>query len=439
MKILAIETSCDETSVSVVENGSHVLSLVVNSQIDIHKAFGGVVPEIAARSHVEVMIPVIEQALEEAFGGAKTESQEIRGNSNEENVKIHNSGLMPHTSTSNHWKQIDAIAVTQGPGLLGSLLIGALTARTLAWSMDKPLYGVHHILGHVYANWIISGPEFKTPYPTSKPEFPVLALIVSGGHTQLMLGTDHTNWRVIGRTQDDAVGEAFDKVAKVLGLPYPGGVSVSELAKQGDPSRYKLPTPVISSLDPSLVELRRQIEDRRLVAGDNDEETSPTMTYQSQNSQSSVSSLQSPDSNPATSSYNFSFSGLKTAVLRAVQKECGVSHQFPSFELAERLNEVQKADFAASFQYTAINYLVSKTKAAFEEFSPKSVIIGGGVAASLPLRAALSKKLAVDIQYAPQILCTDNAAMIGARAYFQSQSEEPVDPTTLEVVPSWPL
>lgn len=352
MNILAIETSCDETSVAVVEDGSIVHSLVINSQIDIHKAFGGVVPEIAARSHIEVMIPVVEQALEEA-----------------------------HVN----WEQIDAIAVTQGPGLLGSLLIGVLTARTLAWAKNKPLYPTHHILGHIYANWITSGPEYGTPYPTSAPEFPALALIVSGGHTQLMYGTSHNDWAVIGRTQDDAVGEAFDKVAKVLGLPYPGGPSVAEAAKNGDPNKYELPTPHVDD------------------------------------------------------AYGYSFSGLKTALLRLVQKDCGKDHTFPSFELAPLLSGQQKADFAASFQARAIEYLVQKTKLAYDNLQPRSVIIGGGVAASLPLRAKLTEVMPVKIEYAPQILCTDNAAMIGARAYYQSLTTEPADPRTLEVKPSWPL
>lgn len=352
MNILAIETSCDETSVAIVEDGAKIHSLVVNSQIDIHKAYGGVVPEIAARSHIEVMIPVVQQALDEA---AMT------------------------------WDDIDAIAVTQGPGLLGSLLVGVLTARTLAWSLGKPLIPVHHILGHVYANWIMAGPEYSTPYPTVQPEFPILALIVSGGHTQLMYAEDHATWGVIGRTRDDAVGEAFDKVAKVLGLPYPGGPSVAAAAASGDSKKYTLPLPRVDS------------------------------------------------------PYDFSFSGLKTAVLRAVQQACGKTHEFPSFELAALLSESQRNDFAASFQAKAIEYLVSKTKRAFDELQPQSVIIGGGVAASLPLRDALSQEIEVSISYAPQILCTDNAAMIGARAYYQAQNEDPVDPGSLETKPSWPL
>ncbi len=385
MRILAIETSCDETSVAVVEDGHKLHSLVVNSQIDIHKAFGGVVPEIAARSHIEVMLPVVQQALDEAFG--------------------------TDIETAQQWDQIDAIAITQGPGLLGSLLIGVLTARTLAWSLGKPLYPVHHILGHIYANWITEQADKKLSLtlPTAPPEFPILALVVSGGHTQLMYGKSHQDWTVIGRTQDDAVGEAFDKVAKVLGLPYPGGPSIAQAAKQGDCKKYTLPTPKVNTLDPGLVKLRQTISEL-------------------------------PNSSePLTTSYNFSFSGLKTALLRAVQKECDKQHDFPSFELAALLSEAQQADFAASFQDRAVQYLVSKTKTAYQEFQPKTVIIGGGVAASLPLRQALQTAIPLEITYAPQLLCTDNAAMIGARAYFQSLFTDPVDPETLEVKPSWPL
>lgn len=391
MKILAIETSCDETSVAVVEDGTTMHSLVINSQIDIHKAFGGVVPEIAARSHIEVMIPVVEQALDEA-------------------------GMT--------WDDIDAIAVTQGPGLLGSLLIGVLTARTLAWAHKKPLYPVHHILGHIYANWITDSTASNISFLESKPEFPILALIVSGGHTQLMYGTSHTDWRVIGRTTDDAVGEAFDKVAKVLGLPYPGGPSVAKAAEVGDSKKYVLPTPKVSSIDPGLIDLRSQFLDLN---------TDIKTEHRDKSKNEDLRSKVSPPS------LDFSFSGLKTAVLRAVQVECGVTHQFPSFELAALLSEAQRADFAASFQMKSVDYLVSKTKLAFDEFAPKTVIIGGGVAASLPLREKLSEVIPIEIQYAPQVLCTDNAAMIGARAYFQSLVVEPVDPRTLEVKPSWPL
>jgi N6-L-threonylcarbamoyladenine synthase len=351
MVILGIETSCDETSVAIVEDGHKLHSLVVNSQIDLHKVYGGVIPEVAARSHIEVMLPVIQQALDEA---------------------------------KMTWDNIDAIAVTQGPGLLGSLLIGVITARTIAWSLNKPLYPVHHILGHVYANWLTAQTSTALPLPSKQPELPVLALIVSGGHSQLMLANSHTDWKVIGRTQDDAIGEAFDKVAKVLGLPYPGGPSIEKIAALGDASRYKLPIAKMPG-------------------------------------------------------YDFSFSGVKTAVLRAVQKECNVDFTFPSFKLAELLTDQQKRDFAASFLMTTVKTVVDKTKLAYDEFHPKSVIIGGGVAASTPLRQALKDVLPLEIEYAPPLLCTDNAAMIAARAYYQAQSEDAIDPRHLEARPSWPL
>lgn len=386
MKILAIETSCDETSVAIVEDGYKLLSLVTNSQIDIQKAFGGVVPEIAARSHVEVMVSVVAQAMDEAFASTKSQAPNFK---QIQNTKSQKSKLDQHDMLE-YWNEIDAIAVTQGPGLSGALLIGTLTARTLAWSIKKPLYPVHHIMGHIYANWITEADAVvfsagQVVLPSAQPKFPILALIVSGGHTQLMYATNHTDWRVLGRTRDDAVGEAFDKVAKVLDYPYPGGVSVSKAAELGDPKKYHLPTPRVDT------------------------------------------------------PYDFSFSGLKTAVLRAVQRECGKSHDFPSFKLAALLNDQQRNDFAASFQAIAIDYLVSKTKKAFDEFQPNTVIIGGGVAASQPLRDALSSALPIDIQYAPQVLCTDNAAMIGARAFFQSQTDAPIDPNDLEIKPSWPL
>jgi N6-L-threonylcarbamoyladenine synthase len=351
MNILGIETSCDETSVAIVEDGNILHSLVVNSQIDLHKVYGGVIPEIAARSHIEVILPVVQQALDEA---------------------------------KMTWEDIDAIGVTQGPGLLGSLLIGVLTARTLAWSLNKPLYPIHHILGHVYANWITDSTSTSLTLPDSAPEFPVLALIVSGGHTQLMFATNHNDWRVIGRTQDDAIGEAFDKVAKVLGLPYPGGPSIEKSSASGNTSKYPLPVAKMPG-------------------------------------------------------YDFSFSGVKTAVLRAVQKECKVDFNYPSFKLAELLTDQQKQDFAASFLNIAVKTVVDKTKLAYEEFHPKSVIIGGGVAASTPLRQALKDALPIEISYAPPLLCTDNAAMIAARAYYQAQSEVAVDPHHLEAKPSWPL
>jgi N6-L-threonylcarbamoyladenine synthase len=339
MKILGIESSCDETAASVVENGRVLLSNVVNSQIDIHAAYGGVVPEVAARSHIEVINPVINQALADA---------------------------------KCTWDDIDAIAVTYAPGLIGSLLVGTLAARTLAMLKNKPLYPIHHVEAHVYANFLNE----------RAPEFPMLALIVSGGHSQLVLFRDHGDYELLGQTQDDAVGEAFDKVAKVIGLPYPGGPSVAKAALDGDPKRYQLPK----------------------------------------------AKLKDP--------YNFSFSGLKTAVLRAVQREVGVDFTFPSHELPARLNDRQRADFAASFQHTAIETLVDKAEKAFRDYQPRSVVIAGGVAANQELRRQLSERLPLQIDYAPMNLCTDNAAMIATLGYYYAQKNQPTDPFNLEVIPS---
>lgn len=349
MKILGIESSCDETAASVVEDGTRLLSNVVHSQIDIHAEYGGVIPEIAARSHIEVINPVIEKALIESRCT---------------------------------WDDIDAIAVTYAPGLIGSLLVGTLAARTLAILKDKPLYAIHHVEAHVYANFITAQDSTVYTLPTKQPEFPMLALIVSGGHSQLVLFKDHGDYELLGQTQDDAVGEAFDKVAKILGLPYPGGPAISATALQGDPLAFALPKAKLKS------------------------------------------------------KYDFSFSGLKTAVLRAVQREVGVDHTFPSKELAARLNDAQKADFAASFQYTAIKTLVDAAEAAYRTHSPTSVVIAGGVAANQELRKQLSERLPIPIEYAPIQLCTDNAAMIATLAYYYAKNAPASDPYQFEVVPS---
>ena len=342
MLILGIETSCDETAAAVVQDGSLLRSNVIRSQIDIHAQYGGVVPEIAARSHIEVMLPVVDKALKDA---------------------------------QTTWDEIDAIAVTYAPGLIGSLLVGTLTARTLALTQNKPLYPIHHIKAHVYANFLLK----------KQPEFPILSLIVSGGHSQLVLFFSHENYKVLGKTQDDAVGEAFDKVAKILGLPYPGGPSISKAAENGDSKKYPLPK----------------------------------------------SKLQNP--------LDFSFSGLKTAVLRAVQKEVGKDFTFPSHQLAALLNDTQRNDFAASFQRVAVETLIEKTLLAYEQYSPASVVIAGGVAANQELRSQLEAKLPININYPPMDLCTDNAAMIATLAYYEARYKEPTDPRIAEVLPSLAL
>lgn len=362
MRILGIESSCDETAASVVEDGRRLLSNVVQTQIDIHAVYGGVVPEIAARSHIEAINPVIDKALADA---------------------------------NCTWDDIDAIAVTYAPGLIGSLLVGTLAARTLALLKNKPLYPIHHVEAHVYANFIVeqgtseAGSTVSSSsvlndlvLPSKQPEFPMLALIVSGGHSQLVLFHDHGDYELLGQTQDDAVGEAFDKVAKILGLPYPGGPSIATAAKDGDAHKYQLPK----------------------------------------------AKLQNP--------YDFSFSGLKTAVLRAVQAEVGVDYTFPSHELPERLNDEQRADFAASFQRIAVETLVDKAEKAYRDYSPASVVIAGGVAANTELRRQLSERLPLEIEYAPIQLCTDNAAMIATLGYYYSKNKQPVSPLELEVIPS---
>lgn len=349
MKILGIETSCDETAASVIEDGDKLLSNAVSSSVDLHAAYGGVVPEIAARSHLEVILPVIDEALKTA--------------------KV-------------SWQDIDTVSVTRGPGLGGSLLIGLMATRTLAITKNKPLYGVNHVTAHVYANFLTktSLPGYKLP--KNQPKFPLLALIVSGGHSQLVLFAQHLEYTVLGQTADDAVGEAFDKVAKLLGLPYPGGPSISEAAKDGDPNAVKLP--------------KARLDNR----------------------------------------YDFSFSGLKTAVLRATQEICGKAYDFPSTKLANLLNKQQKADIAASFQRVAIETLVRSVKAAAEEYGPASVVIAGGVAANHELRRQLAEALPQQIEYTDIKLCTDNAAMVAVLGYFMIQNNHPsVNSYALEINP----
>lgn len=350
MRVLGIETSCDETAAAVVEDGKRLLSNVVASSMDIHAQYGGVVPEIAARSHIESINPVIEQALTEA---------------------------------KCTWDDIDAIAVTYGAGLGGCLLVGVLAARTLAILHKKPLYACNHVQGHVYANFLTNTPLKDYSLPSQQPQFPMLALIVSGGHSQLVLFRDHFDYTLLGRTHDDAIGEAFDKVAKILGLPYPGGPSIGKKAQEGNPEAFTFP--------------------KAKVAG----------------------------------KYDFSFSGPKTAVLRAAQKLINEDHTFPSFMLSGRLSEAQKADIAASFQRVAIETVVDKTFVAYEEFKPKSVVIAGGVAASPELRRQLSDRLPLEIVYTDPKLCTDNGAMIAALGCFKLKKDQSTaDPYTLDIKPN---
>jgi len=310
MYILGIESSCDETSVSIVKNGTEELATVISSQIDIHKDFGGVVPEIASRHHVKNITMVLEECLEKA------------------NMTM---------------EQIDAIAITYGPGLIGSLLIGLEAAKTLAWLYQKPLIPVHHIAGHIYANSLV------------RPlKFPLLALVVSGGHTELIEMTNHYKFKKLGGTLDDAIGECYDKVARVMNLEYPGGPKLDKLSKEGKPT-YKLPIPLHDD------------------------------------------------------SYNFSFSGLKSAVINLAHNE------------KQRGEELRQADLAASFQKVAVESVVSKTKKAIEDKNIKYLIVAGGVAANQILRSEIEKlaeEEGIEMSVPSMKYCTDNAAMIAAAGYY---------------------
>lgn len=310
MYILGIESSCDETSASIVKNGTEEIATVISSQIDIHKDFGGVVPEIASRHHVKNITMVLEECLEKA------------------NMTM---------------EQIDAIAITYGPGLIGSLLIGLEAAKTLAWLYQKPLIPVHHIAGHIYANSLV------------RPlKFPLLALVVSGGHTELIEMTDHYKFKKLGGTLDDAIGECYDKVARVMNLEYPGGPKLDKLSKEGKPT-YKLPIPLHDD------------------------------------------------------SYNFSFSGLKSAVINLAHNE------------KQRGEELRQADLAASFQKVAVESVVSKTKKAIEDKNIKYLIVAGGVAANQILRSEIEKlaeEEGIEMSVPPMKYCTDNAAMIAAAGYY---------------------
>lgn len=309
-RILAIESSCDETSAAVIEDGQRILSNIIASQESLHAKYGGVFPEVASRKHIEVIYPVIAEAMSAAYVG---------------------------------FDDLDAIAVTKGPGLVGSLLVGINVAKGLALGRNKPFIGVNHIEGHIYSLWLTeAAPEI---------EFPLLTLVVSGGHTELFLMTDHGQYQLLGGTMDDAAGEAFDKVGRLLSLPYPGGPAIDRISKEGNPQAVRFPRAVMKE------------------------------------------------------GYDFSFSGLKTAVMRQTKRY--VPDQLPV------------ADLAASFQTAVVDALVSKTAWAAEEHNVTAVHMAGGVSANSELRQAMSEKLSIPVRYPPPILCTDNAAMIGAAAHWQ--------------------
>ncbi|MBW3633071.1 MAG: tRNA (adenosine(37)-N6)-threonylcarbamoyltransferase complex transferase subunit TsaD [Chloroflexi bacterium] len=344
MIVLGIETSCDETAAAVVSDGRRVLSSVISSQFDLHRAHGGVVPELAARRHVTAIVPVVEQALRDA--GIDRDD-------------------------------LDAIAVTQGPGLAGALVVGMNAAKAMAYALGRPLVAVNHLEAHIYANWLCDSPNVP-----SEPLFPILCLLVSGGHTELILMTGHRRFQHLGRTLDDAAGEAFDKGARLLGLGFPGGPAIQEAASKGDPRSFELP--------------------RAWLAG----------------------------------TYDFSFSGLKTALLRltepmrvpesdvasATGPPSSMSGPFREHRPPTYAPDAPIADLAAAFQQAVIEPLVVKTARAAAEFDARTVVLAGGVAANSLLRDRLLREVlaqcgpGVPVAFPSHAYCTDNAAMVAAAA-----------------------
>jgi N6-L-threonylcarbamoyladenine synthase len=336
VRILGIESSCDETSAAVVENGREMLSNIVASQIELHKKYGGVFPEVASRQHIRTIYAVIDEALQQAHMG---------------------------------FSDIDAIAVTRGPGLAGSLVVGMNAAKGIALGRNLPLIGVNHLEGHIYSSWVY---PLGTPNPPAAPEFSLLVLLVSGGHTELNLVSEHLKYERLGATLDDAAGEAFDKVARLLGLPYPGGPSIQKAAADGNPTAFAFP--------------------RTRMDG----------------------------------TWNFSFSGLKTAVLRVVRK------------LQEENRVLPVNDLAASFQAAAVDVLFTKTMKAAREHGVKEIVMAGGVSANKALRETFVAQQEFKMHIPPLALCTDNAAMIAAAGYYRFINDR-VDTLDLDVLPTWPL
>jgi len=343
-RILGIETSCDETAAAVVDDGRNVLSNVVASQAEMHSKYGGVFPEVASREHIRTIYPVVQEALQQA------------------QLTI---------------DDIDAIAVTRGPGLAGSLVVGLNMAKGLALSSGKPLIGVNHIEAHLYSAWINSSMHEDN---NSKPIFPLLALIVSGGHSELVLMEDHLKYKRLGGTLDDAAGEAFDKVARLLGLGYPGGPMIQAVAEAGDPEAFKFP--------------------RAWLEG----------------------------------TWNFSFSGLKTSVLNRVRNIRVSQGLDPNDENAI----LPVADLAASFQAAVVDVLVTKARYAAQEFNAVEMLVAGGVSANKALRDMVSKDVPAKVHIPPLKYCTDNAAMVAAAGYFR-YSLGHISDLAMDALPNWPL
>jgi len=326
--ILALETSCDETAAAVIRDGKEIISNVVASQMHLHQRYGGVVPELASREHITSLVPVLREALAPLPGG---------------------------------WTEVDAIACTYGPGLPGALLAGVNAAKGLAWAQGKPLVAVNHLEAHIYANWLQPNQDDTTSSASvPPPTFPLICLIVSGGHTALVLLRDHGNYQLLGQTRDDAAGEAFDKAARIMGLGYPGGPQIQQIATGVTTHDVKVP---------------------RAWLGD---------------------------------SYDFSFSGVKTHVLHEVQRHKHV----PDKPLADT-NPDYVRQLAAAFQDAVVDVLVTKTVAAAERFNASMILLAGGVAANRALRETLIGRAPVPVRYPPIWLCTDNAAMVGAAAYYR--------------------
>lgn len=346
VRILAIETSCDETAAAVIDDGRTIRSNVVASQIDLHRQYGGVFPEMASRAHVEAIAPVIDRAMADA--GAD-------------------------------WDSLTAVAVTKGPGLPGSLVVGVNAAKGICLGRDLPLIGVNHLEGHIYAHWLEVGGDagaqndaepltvFRLLHSLNNRPFPLLALIVSGGHTELVLMRDHGQYELIGHTVDDAAGEAFDKVARLLGLGYPGGPAIQKAAEDGNPHRFKFSRPRVS-LGARTVRAHRE-------------------------------------------EFMFSFSGAKTNALYLVRDNGGsVDGGLTPY--------TPVADIAASFQDAVTDWLVEKAARAAEAYGAKAVLVGGGVSANRMLREKMQARFGVAVSFPPLFLCTDNAAMIGAAAHY---------------------
>jgi N6-L-threonylcarbamoyladenine synthase len=336
--ILGIETSCDETAAAIVQDGRHLLANVVASQIELHSAYGGVFPEMASRQHMLAITPVIRQTLADAGLG---------------------------------WQDLDAIAVVHGPGLAGSLLVGLNAAKATAWAQGLPLLGINHMEAHLYANWLV--PPGQDAAAFVPPSFPLVCLIVSGGHTDLVLMRGHHDYERLGRTIDDAAGEAFDKVARLLGLGFPGGPAIQKAAQNGNATAFRFP--------------------RALQIGP----------------------------------YDFSFSGLKTAVLRLVQEMQTGEGQAASSR-GQKLADASVSaapeglpisDIAASFEAAVVDALVSKTESAVAAFGAVQVLMAGGVAANRLLRNEMSRRLSAPVRFPPIQYCTDNAAMVATAGYYR--------------------